>query len=31
VWREFLAVAVIGALFFSIAILRFRSTVAQAT
>jgi ABC-2 type transport system permease protein len=31
VWREFLAVAVIGALFFGIAILRFRTTVAQAT
>jgi ABC-2 type transport system permease protein len=30
VWREFLAVAVIGALFFGFAILRFRSTVAQA-
>jgi ABC-2 type transport system permease protein len=31
VWREFLAVAVIGALFFGFAILRFRTTVAQAT
>jgi ABC-2 type transport system permease protein len=31
VWREFLAVAVIGAMFFGFAILRFRTTVAQAT
>ncbi len=31
VWPQFVAVAVIGALFFSLAILRFRSTVAQAT
>jgi ABC-2 type transport system permease protein len=31
VWPEFLAVAVIGALFFGVAILRFRSVVAQAT
>ena len=31
VWPQFLAVAVIGALFFSLAILRFRSVVAQAT
>jgi len=31
VWPQFLAVALIGALFFVIAILRFRSVVAQAT
>ncbi len=31
VWPQFLAVALIGALFFGIAILRFRSVVAQAT
>jgi ABC-2 type transport system permease protein len=31
VWPQFLAVAVIGALFFGLAIQRFRSTVAQAT
>ncbi|WP_213736923.1 ABC transporter permease [Bradyrhizobium sp. dw_411] len=31
VWPQFLAVAVIGALFFGLAILRFRSVVAQAT
>ena len=31
VWPQFLAVAVIGALFFGLAILRFRSAVAQAT
>jgi ABC-2 type transport system permease protein len=31
VWPRFLAVAVIGALFFGLAILRFRSAVAQAT
>jgi ABC-2 type transport system permease protein len=31
VWPEFLAVAVIGAMFFGLAILRFRSVVAQAT
>jgi len=31
VWPQFLAVAVIGALFFGLAILRFRSTVAQST
>lgn len=31
VWPQFLAVAVIGALFFGFAILRFRSVVAQAT
>ena len=31
VWPQFVAVAVIGALFFGLAILRFRSTVAQAT
>jgi ABC-2 type transport system permease protein len=31
VWPQFLAVAVIGALFFGVAILRFRSVVAQAT
>ena len=31
VWPEFLAVALIGGLFFSIAILRFRSVAAQAT
>jgi ABC-2 type transport system permease protein len=31
VWSQFLAVAVIGALFFGVAILRFRSVVAQAT
>jgi ABC-2 type transport system permease protein len=30
VWPEFLAVAVIGALFFGLAILRFRSVIAQA-
>ena len=31
VWPEFLAVALIGGLFFSVAILRFRSVAAQAT
>jgi len=31
VWPEFLAVALIGGLFFSLAILRFRSVAAQAT
>jgi ABC-2 type transport system permease protein len=31
VWPQFLAVAIIGALFFGLAILRFRSVVAQAT
>jgi ABC-2 type transport system permease protein len=31
VWQQFLAVAVIGALFFGLAILRFRAVVAQAT
>lgn len=31
VWTQFLAVAVIGALFFGVAIQRFRSSVAQAT
>ena len=31
VWPQFLAVAVIGALFFGLAILRFRAVVAQAT
>jgi ABC-2 type transport system permease protein len=31
VWPQFLAVAVIGALFFGLAILRFRSVVAQTT
>jgi ABC-2 type transport system permease protein len=31
VWTQFLAVAAIGALFFGVAILRFRSVVAQAT
>jgi ABC-2 type transport system permease protein len=31
VWPQFLAVAVIGALFFGLAILRFRSVTAQAT
>jgi ABC-2 type transport system permease protein len=31
VWPEFLAVALIGGLFFSFAILRFRSVAAQAT
>ena len=31
VWPQFVAVAVIGALFFGLAILRFRSVVAQAT
>ena len=31
VWPQFLAVAVIGALFFGLAILRFRSVVAQAS
>ena len=31
VWPQFLAVAVIGALFFGLAILRFRAAVAQAT
>jgi ABC-2 type transport system permease protein len=31
VWPQFLAVAVIGALFFGLAILRFRSVVGQAT
>jgi ABC-2 type transport system permease protein len=31
VWREFLAVALVGALFFGLAILRFRSVVTQAT
>jgi ABC-2 type transport system permease protein len=31
VWAQFLAVAVIGALFFGLAILRFRSVVAQAS
>ena len=31
VWTQFLAVAAIGALFFGLAILRFRSVVAQAT
>jgi ABC-2 type transport system permease protein len=31
VWPQFLAVAVIGALFFALAILRFRSVTAQAT
>ena len=30
VWPQFLAVAVIGGLFFGLAILRFRSVVAQA-
>lgn len=31
VWKEFLIVAVIGAIFFTLAILRFRSVTAQAT
>jgi ABC-2 type transport system permease protein len=31
VWPEFLAVAVIGGLFFGLAIMRFRSVAAQAT
>jgi ABC-2 type transport system permease protein len=31
VWREFVAVAAIGALFLWLAILRFRASVAQAT
>jgi ABC-2 type transport system permease protein len=31
VWPEFLTVALIGGLFFSFAILRFRSVAAQAT
>ena len=31
VWPQFLAVAIIGALFFGLAILRFRSVVAQTT
>jgi ABC-2 type transport system permease protein len=30
VWPQFVAVAVIGALFFGLAILRFRSVVGQA-
>jgi len=31
VWPQFLAVALIGGLFFSLAIQRFRSVAAQAT
>jgi len=30
VWREFLAVALIGGVFFSLAIMRFRSIASQA-